>query len=309
MAAAALIQDAGAEGAWRVLRPGRVLVDHGPITMTVEAAQRGCPLTDAALAGAATAVRLLDELIPWLAVARRAVGGSNRRAEAACPEVLCCMMQAVRRLDEADFTPMAAVAGAFSELVARSVTNAGADRAIVNNGGDIALYLPPAAGPAQVGIVSDLGSGAITHKIEIPAGGSIAGIATSGLGGRSLTKGVASAVTILARTASLADAAATAVANATDCDDPAVARCLAEELDHFTDIRGHRVTKSVGPLSAPARRAALARGLTRAEQLLGQGMIAGAVLFVQHETAMLPVGLARPFPARIGGAGGGRDDG
>ncbi len=265
--------------------------------MTIEAAASGKPLDEAALAGARKAVDLLDELTRVLPIARKAIKDIDTQTEETCPEVLRRMIRAVRLLNEADFTPMAAVAGTFSELVAEHVMQAGAERVIVNNGGDIAICIPLESTPFQAGIVSDLTTGAVTHKIQIPTDGSANGIATSGLGGRSLTKGVASAVTILAKTASLADAAATAVANATNCDDPAIERCLAETIDYFTDIRGHIVTRLVGILNNNSRCEAISRGLRRANELIGQGVISGAVLFVQQETAMSPSNLAKPLSA------------
>jgi hypothetical protein len=272
-----------------------VLVDHGPVTMTIEAAYGGKPLTEAALAGSRRVLELLDELTPLLPIARRAVGDIDFQTEQSCPEVLRRMIRAVRLLNEGDFTPMAAVAGAFSELVAESVEEAGAERIIVNNGGDIALRIPLGTNSFQAGIISDIGMGVVTHKIQIAEGEPVRGIATSGLGGRSLTKGVASAVTVLAGSASLSDAAATAVANATNCEDPAIERCLAEEIDYFTDIRGHTVTRRVGALGEGSRREAVVHGLKRAEEIMGRGMITGAVIFVQQELGMLPCHLAQPL--------------
>jgi len=280
---------------FRVVKPGKVLVDHGPVTMTIEAAAVNGPLTLAAAAGAARVLELLVDLVAALPVAKLPIGGVDKAAEASGSPVLSRMIAAVRRLDEADFTPMAAVAGAFSELVAEAVLQAGAQRVVVNNGGDIAFRVPAGENGFQVGIISDIATGNVTHKIVVPATGRAGGIATSGLGGRSLTKGVASAVTVLAESASLADAAATAVANAAVCDHPAVERCLAEELDFFTDIRGHTVTRCVGALDERACREALDRARQRAAELLARGMITGAVVFVQQRAAMIPDGLAKPI--------------
>ena len=55
---------------YHVLRPGRVLVDHGPMTLTIDAAAAGQPLTAAAVAGAERALAALAELVPFLPVAR-----------------------------------------------------------------------------------------------------------------------------------------------------------------------------------------------------------------------------------------------
>ncbi len=278
---------------FRVLRPGKVLVDHGPVTMTIEAGRMGAPFTEGAVAGAELVPVLLNQVVEFLSQARRPVGDLDPAADQRFPEVLRRMILSVRRLGEADFTPMAAVAGTFSDLVMEAVVAAGSDRAVVNNGGDIALHPGPGGPPFRVGIISDLAEGRVTHAIDIGPGTGICGVATSGLGGRSLTKGVASAVTVMADTAGLADAAATAVANAASCDHPNVDRCLAEELDHLTDIRGHLVTRGVGPLPDESVEEALAGGLERARKLNREGMIKGAVLFVQGRAVMWPEGLVR----------------
>lgn len=280
---------------YREIRPGRVLVDHGPVTMTIEAFLGSDPLTGAAEAGARMVPVLLDQLAEYLPLARMAVGSLNPARDSRCPDVLRRMIQSVRRLGEADFSPMAAVAGTFSDLVKEAVAAAGSDRAVVNNGGDIALQLPSGGAPFRVGIISDLAEGKVTHAINITPGSGIGGVATSGLGGRSLTKGVASAVTAVAENGSLADAAATAIANAANCLHPAVDRCPAEELDQLTDIRGHLVTRSVGPLPPSAVEEALAGGLERALQLHREGMIKGAVIFVRGRAAVWPGNLVEPL--------------
>ena len=155
------------------------------------------------------------------------------------------MVAAVALLGEGDFTPMAAVAGTFAELAMEAAVAAGATRVIVNNGGDIALRAP-AGERVRVGVVSDLAARRVTHTLDVAGGSGPGGVATSGFGGRSLTKGIASAAVALAATASAADALATSLANATNADDPAIRRCLAEQLDPGTDIRGHTVTAAVG---------------------------------------------------------------
>ena len=72
------------------------------------------------------------------------------------PVVLRRMIKAAALLGEADFTPMAAVAGTFSDLAKEAALEAGADRVLVNNGGDISLAFGPGGAPFTVGLVSDL---------------------------------------------------------------------------------------------------------------------------------------------------------
>jgi ApbE superfamily uncharacterized protein (UPF0280 family) len=111
------------------------------------------------------------------------------------------------------------------------------------------------------------------------------GVATSGLGGRSLTRGIASAATVIARTASLADAAATAVANASFLEDAQVWRRPAEEIDPYTDIPGLDITVKVGPLTEEKKSRALSKAIGRAEDLVRRELILGAFVAVQgmHE--------------------------
>lgn len=278
---------------YKVLSPGRVLVDHGPVTMTIEAGSMGQPLTEAAVAGATLVDSLLQALAGVLSEARRAVGGLDPARDSSYPEILGRMVRSVRRLGQPDFTPMAAVAGTFSDMVREEAVKAGADRVVVNNGGDISLY--GEGSHFRVGVVSDLGSGVVTHAIDIFPGSGVGGVATSGLGGRSLTRGVASAVTVVAESGSLADAAATSIANAANCEDPGVERCLAEDLDDLTDIRGYLVTLRVAPLTVAGMEEALSGGFERARDLYREGMIRGAVIFVQGRQRMFPEGLARPL--------------
>ena len=66
----------------------------------------------------------------------------------------------------------------------------------------------------------------LMRTIVIDADDPVRGIATSGRHGRSFSLGIADAVTVLAKTASQADAAATIIANAVDLPGhPAIIRC------------------------------------------------------------------------------------
>ncbi len=112
------------------------------------------------------------------------------------------------------------------------------------------------------------------------------GIATSGLGGRSLTCGIASAATVVAETASLADAAATAVANASFVEAPGVIRRPAERVDPQTDIPGIPVTVQVERLDLKTRIEGISRSLALAEKLVKHGKILGAMVTVDGECGM-----------------------
>ena len=109
----------------------------------------------------------------------------------------------------------------------------------------------------------------------------IGGVCTSGLGGRSFTRGIASAATVFADRAAIADAAATAVANATFVKTSAVRRWLADAIDPDTDLKGVEVTTAVGILSDREIEMALGQGITRAEDLVNRGLIKGACVAVK----------------------------
>jgi hypothetical protein len=193
-------------------------------------------------------------------------------------------------------TPMAAVAGAVAdEVMAAMVAGRALRRAYVNNGGDIALFL--AAGERfSTGIVGDLRKPKPIAESVVAHDDPVRGIATSGWQGRSFSLGIADAVTVLARTAAEADAAATMVANAVDVDHPAIERRPARALDPDSDLGELPVTVAVGALPARAIEVALDAGERHAAALRAQRSIAGALLMLRGRTRI--VGAARPPEGR-----------
>ena len=199
------------------------------------------------------------------------------------------MLESVRAVGDKFLTPMAAVAGTIADTVADFLFSRGMTKVIVNNGGDIAVRLMAPNG-VRVGLREDVESREFSRTVSlaVPAEkeGASFGIATSGLGGRSLTCGIASAATVIAGTASMADAAATAVANASFVDCPGVVRKPAEEIDPQTDIRGIPVTVGVQDLDLQTRVEAVSRSLALAEKLIAQHLILGAMVAVGGELGM-----------------------
>ena len=270
-----------------VIGEGVVLVDYGPVTMILEARKNGTPLSEAAVAGADKAIEVFNDLSVYLEIIRKPVSEIKDIPDHA-PEAVKRMVNSVRMLNEPDFTPLAAVAGTVSDLVVEEISKYGSDFAMANNGGDIAWRVNEAGRESiRAALISDIKIGNKTHSLEIKSFRETRGIATSGMGGRSLTRGIASAVTVLAENSSMADAAATSIANACICDDPAIIQCLAEELDYGTDIKGLLVTRSVGILKKESVFKALLSGKERAETLMKCGMICGAVIFVSGEMAVV----------------------
>jgi hypothetical protein len=100
--------------------------------------------------------------------------------------------------------------------------------------------------------------------------------------------GIADAVTVLARTASQADAAATIIGNAVDLSGhPAIVRCPANELQPDSDLGARLVTRVVGALRPAEVDDALAAGAACAQKLLAAGLIEGAALRLLGETVVI----------------------
>lgn len=182
-------------------------------------------------------------------------------------------------------TPMAAVAGAVADEVLSAMTNATRlTRAYVNNGGDIALYLSPGQS-LTAAIAAPLRSeDCVTLNHSDPA----RGIATSGWRGRSFSLGIADSVTVVARTAAMADAAATMIANAVNLSGhPNIATRPAVDIQADNDLGDLPVTTGVGPLAGSEIATALAAGADAAQSYWMRGLIAGAALFLQSQSRTL----------------------
>ena len=103
--------------------------------------------------------------------------------------------------------------------------------------------------------------------IRIRHGDGVGGIATSGARGRSFSLGIADSVTVLAEDAATADAAATLIANAVDCDDRrSSAARRTSSTPTATSATGWSLSRS-GGLRRRSVDAALAAGLSRARAL------------------------------------------
>jgi len=264
----------------------RLHLQDGPIDLIIEAKGNEADVRAAYEAAARRFTGLLDELCEELGELRRAADPVR------CPLkgiVARRMHAAVAPFATAAFiTPMAAVAGSVAEEILGSMlATARLDRAYVNNGGDIALHL---VGDEQftVGLTDRPDRQGLMRTMTIDAGEPVRGIATSGRHGRSFSLGIADAVTVLAKTASQADAAATIIANAVDLPGhSAIVRCPANELQPDSDLGARLVTRDVGALGEGEIDDALRAGLGRAQQLLAAGLIECAALRLLGETAVV----------------------
>jgi hypothetical protein len=286
----------------RLLPDGRRLhLQHGPIDLVVEAWGSRGAVAGAYAAAARRFETVLGELCGELPLLRQPALPGARRCEG---RIAQRMEAAVRPYAPRCFiTPMAAVAGAVAEEVLGAMTGAAdLDRASVNNGGDIALHLAPGASVA-VGLVDRPDQPGLFGRAAIRACDPVRGVATSGWRGRSHSLGIADAVTILARTAAEADAAATVVANAVDLPGhPAVRRAPADSLQPDSDLGSRLVTVAVGTLGPPEIGAALDAGAVCAEDLVADGLIETAALHLQGVTRVVGPcreGAVAPLPARL----------
>ncbi len=128
------------------------------------------------------------------------------KGDPSASRIVKTMMEAAQR---AGVGPMASVAGAIAEYVGMSLMRHSRD-IIVENGGDIFIR---SAVPRQVLLLAET-SELSSVRIALPPSPEPIGLCTSsGTLGHSLSFGRADAVAVLWSSASLADAAATAIAN------------------------------------------------------------------------------------------------
>ena len=260
-----------------LLSDGRRLhLQDGPIDLIIEARGRAEAVRASYEAAAQRFTGLLDELCAELPQLRAAAeertslrGVVARRMHAAVAPFAV----------DGFITPMAAVAGSVAEEILRAMLgSATLDQAYVNNGGDIALHLGVGE-HFSIGLMDRPDRDGVMRAMRVDADDPVRGVATSGRHGRSFSLGIADAVTVLAATASQADAAATVIANAVDLPGhPAIVRQPACELQPDSDLGARLVTRDVGELSQNEIAAALDSGAECARQLFDRGLIEGAVL-------------------------------
>jgi len=260
-----------------LLSDGRRLhLQDGPIDLIIEARGRADAVRAAYEAAARRFTGLLDELCAELPELRAAA-----EARTSLKGVVARRMHAAVAPFAADgfITPMAAVAGSVAEEILGAMLGAARlDQAYVNNGGDIALHLGKGE-HFSIGLVDRPDRDGVMRALRVDADDPVRGVATSGCHGRSFSLGIADAVTVLAATASQADAAATIIANAVDLPGhPAIVRTPANELQPDSDLGARPVTREVGELSRAEIATALESGAERARQLFDRGLIEGAVL-------------------------------
>ena len=285
---------------------GRQLhLQHGPIDLMIgidapeDQRRQGFAAAQLAFDG------VLESLVAELPLVRtelvRGLADSHRSSlnrDSVSSVVAKRMIKACLPLADFRLSPMAAVAGSVADHVLESIVNAAnVSRAWVNNGGDIALYLQQgtcfdcAVIPDPHEFVTGQTETAAT-RCRVSSEQPVAGIATSGRHGRSLSLGIADAVTVLASTAAMADAAATLIANSVDLPrdtkadasaggQQTITRLPACEIDVDSDLGTREVVTDVAPLSMRNIEMALQNGADFASQLVQRGLVVGVFISLQ----------------------------
>lgn len=267
---------------------GAVLADgrrrhfqHGPIDLVIEATGPGVEVGRAYKQAWARFETILGELVGELPALRSPMTGSGPALERTTARRMAAACKPHR---DVFVTPMAAVAGAVAdEVLDALVAGRTLEKAYVNNGGDIALYLAPGAS-FDAGMVSLAVAPKAAGTVAIDHASPVRGIATSGWRGRSLSLGIADSVTVLGRSAAEADVAATLIANAVNTHHPRIERVKARELDPDSDLGDRAVTVDVGLLPDAAVIEALEAGAAAAQAMTADGRAVAAHLVLQGET-------------------------
>jgi len=263
---------------------------HGPIDLVISAHGDSGAIEIAHNAAWERFNQVLPELAFELTQLQMAVNSNHLH----CPlEGLVAkrMWQACQPFSVDFITPMAAVAGAVAQEIISYYQHPDIQRAWVNNGGDIALHLSPGQS-LRVGLyanMAQLNATQLENGLELDgyfsvnASMPVRGLATSGWRGRSFSFGIADSVTVLAGTASQADAAATVIANAVNVKDSRVLRVPASSRKDRSDLGDRLVTVDVPLLEQALVEQALQAGLTKAQTLHATGLIFSAALVCQGQ--------------------------
>ena len=192
-------------------------------------------------------------------------------------------------------TPMASVAGAVADEVLEAMLYEAKNpdpcleeiqRMYVNNGGDIAFWLN-AGESFSIGVVDNPGIPELNARVSLAYESPVRGIATSGWRGRSQSLGIADAVTVLAGSAAIADAAATLIANDVNVYYPGILKRPASEVKDESDLGMLPVTVDVPPLPVDQISEALKRGGQTAGNFIRTGKIEAAYLSLQKQTLVV----------------------
>ncbi len=262
----------------------RLHFQHGPIDLIIEASGTDACLDAAYRAAWKRFQTVLAELVDELPKLRTVCPLDGLHVEG---RIAGRMERACRPHAALGITSMAAVAGAVADEILDAMTAAAElRRAYVNNGGDIAIHLAEGQ-KFEVAMAGLSPVPSCLGKISLMAGDP-SGLASSGRHGRSFSLGIADSVTVLARNAAAADAAATLIANAVDLPGhPNIQRTPAVDLDPESDLGERLVTVDVALLTEHEVCQALAAGKACAHASITDGTIAAAVLYLEDQVQVV----------------------
>ena len=258
----------------RLLEDGeRLHLQHGPIDLIIGVDGERTTAFELAIH---RFENILQEVVDELPDLRRAVNAQMPEPKG---ETARRMYHAAMPFNHVFVTGMAGVAGAVADTILVAMSQAHLRRAYVNNGGDIAIYL--AEGESFTTQMSHA-DGSVLGQLHVASGKGIGGIATSGRHGRSLSRGIADSVTVVAADAVTADVTATLIANAVDLPrHSAVTRAPAWSVDPGSELGARLVVTHVDRLQEFEVNRALDAGEAQAAAMVRGGQIVGAALFLQ----------------------------
>jgi len=254
-----------------------VLAECGPMRLAIRAWKDNRPQQELGRQAAEVSFTYLEAVAKHQAVLSKLAEDIQSLPE---DDLAKRMVESVRAVGDIDLTPMAAVAGTIADAVADWLFNRGSTKVVVDNGGDISIRIA-ANETVAVGIRPQITSLDLSHVANLDDRQPSWGVTTSGRGGRSFTRGIASAVTVIADNASIADAAATSIANACFVEDDSIVQIPAEQMDLNTDLKGVNVTVDVGLLSPGKKIQAVQTALSKADTLCRQKLIVGALVALE----------------------------
>ncbi len=263
-----------------MLSDGRRLhLQHGPIDLIIEAYGESGEVVTAYEQAVGSFEHVLNELVGELGLLRQRALLSNPPQGTVAKRM---WRATLAKKNEEFITPMAAVAGAVADyILAAMCEGRNLQRAYVNNGGDIAIYLGLNES-FRIALCTNAASMVMSSGITITARDEVGGVATSGWEGRSHSLGIADAVTVLAADAASADAAATLIANAVDLQGShKVERKPACEINPESDLGKRKVTIGVAQLTEAEVEEAINSGLVLAHLMISQEYIKAAFIYLQ----------------------------
>jgi uncharacterized protein len=257
---------------------------HGPIDIIAELFGAPNEIDAAALALWERFYSILPELVPELTLLKSDVRLMPPERAFDSGTVARRMCIAASNYASEFLTPMAAVAGSVADELLEVAITFDLAKVILNNGGDIALYLAPFQ-QTIINVLAPVGQ----LRLQAQAQRQCLGVATSGWSGRSFSLGIADAVTVIGVNAAFADAAATVIANQVGPTlvHAGIVRRPASELKDDSDLGQLPVTVSVSSLPLDLVRTAIDQGRKQAHDLLRQKKILSASICLQSEFAFV----------------------